>query len=185
MQHTSGPRSQRRPDRLLERPRRPALDRPAGGAGRLAGAGLRTPDRPRQGRRPASGSSMSAAAAAPPPSRWRSRSGPTGHVLGIDISAPMLARARQVAPTGLPVEFVLADATVYPFEPASFDLLASRFGVMFFAEPALVLRQYAPGAAAVGTAGVRLLARAARKSVDDGAAAGGLPARAETAAAGA
>ena len=62
---------------------------------------------------------------------------PTGHVLGIDISAPMLARARQVTPAGLQVEFVLADATVYPFEPASFDLLVSRFGVMFFAEPAL------------------------------------------------
>ena len=63
--------------------------------------------------------------------------GPTGHVLGIDISRPMLARARQVAPAELPVDFVLADATVHPFEPASFDLLASRFGVMFFAEPAL------------------------------------------------
>ena len=37
----------------------------------------------------------------------------------------------------LPVDFVLADATVYPFEPASFDLLASRFGVMFFADPAI------------------------------------------------
>jgi SAM-dependent methyltransferase len=62
--------------------------------------------------------------------------GPNGHVLGIDISGPMLARARQVAPAGLPVEFVLADATVHGFAPASFDLLASRFGVMFFAEPA-------------------------------------------------
>ena len=49
----------------------------------------------------------------------------------------MLARARQIAPPGLPVDFVLADATVYPFDPASFDLLVSRFGVMFFAEPAL------------------------------------------------
>jgi SAM-dependent methyltransferase len=63
--------------------------------------------------------------------------GPTGHVLGIDISAPMLARARQIAPAGLPADFVLGDATVYPFQPASFDLLVSRFGVMFFAEPAL------------------------------------------------
>jgi ubiquinone/menaquinone biosynthesis C-methylase UbiE len=63
--------------------------------------------------------------------------GPAGHVLGIDISAPMLARARQLVPPGLPVDFVLADATVYPFVSASFDLLASRFGVMFFAEPAL------------------------------------------------
>jgi SAM-dependent methyltransferase len=62
--------------------------------------------------------------------------GPAGHVF-VDISAPMLARARQVAPAGLPVDFVLADATVYPFDPASSDLLTSRFGVMFFAEPAL------------------------------------------------
>jgi ubiquinone/menaquinone biosynthesis C-methylase UbiE len=65
------------------------------------------------------------------------RVGPGGHVLGIDISAPMLAQARKVQPAGLPVDFVLADATVYPFEPASFDLLFSRFGVMFFADPAL------------------------------------------------
>jgi ubiquinone/menaquinone biosynthesis C-methylase UbiE len=63
--------------------------------------------------------------------------GPTGHVLGIDISAPMLARARQIAPAGLPVDFVLADATVYRFDQSSFDLLVSRFGVMFFAEPAV------------------------------------------------
>ena len=63
--------------------------------------------------------------------------GPTGHVLGVDISAPMLARARQIAPNEVPVDFILADATVYPFVPASFDLLVSRFGVMFFAEPAL------------------------------------------------
>src|ERR1700681_700651 len=65
------------------------------------------------------------------------RVGPAGHVFGIDVSAPMLGRARQIAPKGLPVDFELADATVYPFEPASADLLVSRFGVMFFAEPAL------------------------------------------------
>jgi SAM-dependent methyltransferase len=63
--------------------------------------------------------------------------GPAGHVFGIDVSAPMLGRARQIAPKGLPVDFELADATVYPFEPASADLLVSRFGVMFFAAPAL------------------------------------------------
>jgi SAM-dependent methyltransferase len=62
---------------------------------------------------------------------------PSGAVLGIDISAPMLARARDVAPVGLPVEFVMADATVHPFAPAHFDVLTSRFGVMFFAEPAV------------------------------------------------
>ena len=51
--------------------------------------------------------------------------GSSGHVLGIDISAPMLARAQQIAPAGLPLHFALADATVYPFQPESFDLLVS------------------------------------------------------------
>jgi SAM-dependent methyltransferase len=63
--------------------------------------------------------------------------GPAGHVFGIDISAPMLARARQMAPAGIPVDFVLADATVYPFDPENCDLMVSRFGVMFFAQPAV------------------------------------------------
>jgi SAM-dependent methyltransferase len=64
-----------------------------------------------------------------------SKVAPDGSVLGVDISAPMLARARETAPAGLPVEFVLADATVHPFEPGGFDCLVSRFGVMFFADP--------------------------------------------------
>src|ERR1700720_2934385 len=34
--------------------------------------------------------------------------GSAGHGFGIDISAPMLGRARQIAPKGLPVDFVLA-----------------------------------------------------------------------------
>ena len=65
------------------------------------------------------------------------RVGPEGHVLGVDISEPMLARARELAPPSLSLEFVLADATVHRFEPARADLLFSRFGVMFFADPAL------------------------------------------------
>ncbi len=63
------------------------------------------------------------------------KTGPSGRVTGIDISEPMLGRARELAPSGAPVEFVLADATVYPFKPASADILFSRFGVMFFAQP--------------------------------------------------
>lgn len=66
--------------------------------------------------------------------------GPSGHVLGIDISVPMLERARQLTGKDLPAGYVLADATVYPFDPASFDLLVSRFGVMFFADPVLSFR---------------------------------------------
>ena len=65
------------------------------------------------------------------------RVGPTGHVLGVDVSAPMLGRARERAPADLPLEFVLADATVHDFETGRSDLLFSRFGVMFFADPAV------------------------------------------------
>ena len=62
--------------------------------------------------------------------------GPSGHALGVDVSGPMLERARHGAPKDARIDFVLADATIYPFEAAGADLLASRFGVMFFADPA-------------------------------------------------
>jgi len=68
--------------------------------------------------------------------------GPQGHVTGIDISEPMLAVARQrVAEQGLTnVTLILGDAQVHPLPPASFDLVTSRFGVMFFADPAAAFR---------------------------------------------
>jgi SAM-dependent methyltransferase len=65
------------------------------------------------------------------------RVGSGGRVIGVDISAPMLARARERAPAGLPLELVNADATVHAFAPGAADLLVSRFGVMFFADPVL------------------------------------------------
>lgn len=60
--------------------------------------------------------------------------GRTGGALGIDVSAEMLAHARSRL-SGEPVAFVQADATDYAFPPAAADLLYSRFGVMFFADP--------------------------------------------------
>lgn len=57
----------------------------------------------------------------------------TGQATGIDISAPMIAVARAEATAGsMPADFLCADAQQYGFEPASFDALVSRFGVMFF-----------------------------------------------------
>jgi len=55
---------------------------------------------------------------------------------GIDISAPLIevARARALR-QGLPVTFVCADAQTHAFDDASFDLVVSRFGVMFFDDP--------------------------------------------------
>jgi SAM-dependent methyltransferase len=67
---------------------------------------------------------------------FATRVSPGGEVLGLDISETMLARARERAPKPSPIRFELADATVYDFEPEAADLAASRFGVMFFADPA-------------------------------------------------
>lgn len=63
--------------------------------------------------------------------------GPEGRVLGVDLSAPMLAEAlarAARAPVARP-EFLQADAQVHAFEPGAFDLVFSRFGVMFFDDP--------------------------------------------------
>jgi SAM-dependent methyltransferase len=65
------------------------------------------------------------------------RTAPAGRALGLDLSAPMLARARERTPPGARASFVAADATVYPFEPGRADLICSRFGVMFFADPVI------------------------------------------------
>jgi ubiquinone/menaquinone biosynthesis C-methylase UbiE len=64
------------------------------------------------------------------------------HVTGIDVSRPMLAHARARASGREDVEFVLGDAATYEFSP-DFDLLFSRFGVMFFADPVAAFRNLA------------------------------------------
>ncbi|MBV8272308.1 MAG: class I SAM-dependent methyltransferase [Cupriavidus sp.] len=62
--------------------------------------------------------------------------GAGGSAFGIDISAPMLAVARERAEReGLPITFACADAQTHVFEPASIDMIVSRFGVMFFDDP--------------------------------------------------
>jgi len=55
---------------------------------------------------------------------------------GIDISEPLVEAARQRAEReSVPATFVRADAQEHAFEPASFDTIVSRFGVMFFEDP--------------------------------------------------
>ncbi len=54
-------------------------------------------------------------------------------VVGVDVSAPMLARARERADSDS-LSFIEADAQTHAFD-SKFDLLFSRFGVMFFANP--------------------------------------------------
>ena len=61
---------------------------------------------------------------------------PAGTVVGIDVSAVMLARARERGgESGFDIAFLESDAQTHAFAPGSFDLLYSRFGTMFFADP--------------------------------------------------
>ncbi|ELC7284776.1 class I SAM-dependent methyltransferase [Pseudomonas aeruginosa] len=79
------------------------------------------------------------------------RLGSQGRAVGIDLSAPMLAVAQARAEReGVPADFIRADAQAHTFEPASFDRIVSRFGVMFFDDPGIAfanLRRAARGGA--------------------------------------
>jgi SAM-dependent methyltransferase len=69
--------------------------------------------------------------------REAARIATAGSVLGVDLSAPMIDRAREFAQAaGLRnVTFERADAQVHRFPPKQFDLAISRFGTMFFDDP--------------------------------------------------
>lgn len=78
--------------------------------------------------------------------------GGTGQVTGIDVSRPMLDVARRRVPEGMEsqLEFLEADAQSYSFETEAFDAVYSRFGVMFFADPAAAFRNLTSGLALRG-----------------------------------
>lgn len=64
------------------------------------------------------------------------RLGPQAACTGVDISEPMIGLARERARReGVNASFVTADAQAHAFPAASFDLIVSRFGVMFFEDP--------------------------------------------------
>src|SRR5690348_15415252 len=79
------------------------------------------------------------------------RVGRGGHVLGADISEHSAARARQriVDAGSRHAEVIVADVSCHAFAPNTFDLVFSRFGVMFFSDPqaafANVRRAMKPG----------------------------------------
>jgi ubiquinone/menaquinone biosynthesis C-methylase UbiE len=70
--------------------------------------------------------------------REAARLATAGSALGVDLSAPMIERGRALAEAeGLRnVTFVHADAATHPLSPEEFDVVISRFGTMFFADPA-------------------------------------------------
>jgi SAM-dependent methyltransferase len=65
------------------------------------------------------------------------RCGPSGAAVGVDLSTPMVARAgeRAVAAGLAHVRFEVGDAQEADFGDATFDVVISRLGVMFFDDP--------------------------------------------------
>jgi SAM-dependent methyltransferase len=70
--------------------------------------------------------------------REAARAAAPGRVVGVDVSERMLERARQVTAAERldNVRYELGDAQVHRFDPAGFDVAISRFGTMFFSDPA-------------------------------------------------
>lgn len=66
---------------------------------------------------------------------------PGGNVTGLDISKPLLAAARAVPVDG--ARFMNADAQTHRFDHAAYDVILSRFGVMFFDDTAAALANMA------------------------------------------
>lgn len=60
--------------------------------------------------------------------------GPSGHVVAVDVSRPMLEAAQQRLAAVQSVTLIEADASRAAFD-RRFDLITSRFGVMFFGDP--------------------------------------------------
>ncbi len=66
--------------------------------------------------------------------------GPTGQVVGVDMSPRWLDIARERSAALTNVGFIEADAQTHAFAPGSFDAVYSRFGVMAFDDPIAAFR---------------------------------------------
>lgn len=67
--------------------------------------------------------------------------GPTGRVVGLDISAGMLTVARSIpSPTGR-IEWKEGDALSTPFPDGSFDIVTCQLGLQFFPDRAKAVRE--------------------------------------------
>lgn len=63
------------------------------------------------------------------------RAGRSGHVTAVDISPQLLARARERIGSHQPVTLINEDAAGVELPKGAYDLIFSRFGVMFFTNP--------------------------------------------------
>lgn len=90
------------------------------------------------------------------------RVGASGSVTGVEFSRPLIEaarkRARELARVN--VRFEEGDAQTFPFRAKGFDLVFSRFGIMFFDDPEAAFRNLGkalqPGADWASSIGLRL-----------------------------
>lgn len=81
----------------------------------------------------------------------RERLGGAAHIVGLDVSPPMIEEARSIAPE---IDFRLGDAMGLPFADGSFDLVLCQHMLQFVPDPLAALREVRR----VLTPGGRLLA---------------------------
>ncbi|GAA3657361.1 class I SAM-dependent methyltransferase [Microbacterium marinilacus] len=86
------------------------------------------------------------------PTRMAARAVRGGRALGVDISSERITAARRKAWVEGPgnASFEVADAQTHAFDEAGFDVVMSRFGTMFFAEPHAAFANLARATAAGG-----------------------------------
>jgi SAM-dependent methyltransferase len=76
--------------------------------------------------------------------------GPSGRVLGIDVSSPMLALAAERLRPFANATCLFGDASALPLGDLGADLIVSRFGVMFFGDPVAAFANLRTGLATGG-----------------------------------
>src|ERR1700689_383880 len=76
--------------------------------------------------------------------------GPSGRVVGIDVSRPMLALAAQRLGSFANTTCLVGDAAELPLSDLAADLIVWRFGVMFFGDPVAAFANLRTGLAAGG-----------------------------------
>lgn len=73
--------------------------------------------------------------------------GPSGAVSAVDIAVDLIDEARRIpAPTGAPIEWIVADAQTARLPAGHYDAVISRFGTLFFDDPVAAFANLAAAA---------------------------------------
>jgi SAM-dependent methyltransferase len=82
--------------------------------------------------------------------RAASAVGPAGEVVGLDVAANLIEEARRLPHDGPPITWMIADAQRADLPAAHFDVVLSRFGVMFFDDATAAFANLAAATAFTG-----------------------------------